>query len=271
MTKVGILAVRDRVDLLLVDWVLVLVKPLATSPQLGTLVTKLASQKLRCLNNLSDVARHRRRPNTVKLLLLLLAVSSRTVGNVSTGQNSAANEQQRQSHEKSISTYSNSLKNSVRGLSLFEMSRKRAVDEEDEIYIEEEETRPLGPLATYADVPKTEMDEWTTALAGFPCDVVSDVFLGWCRESRWTGFIPAPPPPPTPEQLVGPPKVELTAKGLPSFRCARPEKPGYYLCPEHQSDGWCEAEDEDEVLDLYEVLEWAYDDGLCEAGSALDV
>ena len=136
---------------------------------------------------------------------------------------------------------------------------------------EEEVVVPPPAVATYDDVPKAEMDLWATKIEGFPCAVVSDVFLRWIKESRWTGFIPPPPPPPSPAFMAQPPNVELTAKGLPSFRCARPEKPGYYLCPEHQSGGWCEAEDEDEVLDLYEVLEWAYDDGLCEAGSALDV
>lgn len=150
------------------------------------------------------------------------------------------------------------------------MSKRPAEDEypDDE---QVEESKPIGPLATYADVPVAEMDKICSVLEGFPCNAVSDVFLRWIKESSRTGFIPPPPPLPTPEQLAGPPKVELTAKGLPSFRCGRPERPGYYLCPEHQSGGWCECEDEDAVLELYEVLEWGFLDGLCEAGSALDV
>lgn len=147
------------------------------------------------------------------------------------------------------------------------MSRKRAADEE-EIDIEEEDTRPLGPLATYADVPKTEMDEWTTALAGFPCDVVSDVFLRWCRESRWTGFIPAPPPPPTPEQLAGPLKVELTAKGLPSFRCGRTrDADAMWLCSEHYRVAALFRQTD---LAVAEKRVWYFMEP-CWAGSALDV
>lgn len=145
---------------------------------------------------------------------------------------------------------------------------------------EEEVVVPPPAVATYDDVPKAEMDLWATKIEGFPCAVVSDVFLRWIKESRWTGFIPPPPPCPTPEQLAGPPKVELTAKGLPSFRCRHIlTKYTCFCVPCERADSTFEEKGADESrMDEEEWLELGDEEepyGVwverCLSGSALDV
>ena len=142
------------------------------------------------------------------------------------------------------------------------MAKRAAADIDDELI---EDSRPVGPIATYADVPVALMDKWATQLEGFPCNAVSDVFLRWAQESGKTGFIPPPPPRPTPEQLAGPPKVELTAKGLPSFRCVFGASIDAWICRLHL----------DTVLVSGRLgpleIEWDVKTTRCGAGSALDV
>ena len=132
---------------------------------------------------------------------------------------------------------------------------------------EEEVVVPPPAVATYDDVPKAEMDLWTTKIEGFPCAVVSDVFLRWIKESRWTGFIPPPPPRPTPAQLAGPPKVELTAKGLPSFRCVFSTRTLAWTCQPHFETILVSAM---AMLGPLEI-QWDVKTTRCGAGSALDV
>jgi len=118
---------------------------------------------------------------------------------------------------------------------------------------------------TYADVPVEQFNQWCTMIAGMPCESVSQAFLGWIQESPKTGFIPPPPPPPSAEFMAGRPNVELTAKGLPSFRCGRPRDiNAMWLCTGHHYNRVGES------LDALPSGAW-YPTATCCTGSALDV
>lgn len=133
---------------------------------------------------------------------------------------------------------------------------------------------PAKPLKTYADVPVAEMDALCTRIQAeqgeaYPSNAVSSVFLGWIRESSKTGFIPPPPPAPSPAFMAQPPNVELTAKGLPSFRCGRERDPSMmWLCSAHNSIAVPFRHGDLAVVDMPRV--WRFE-APCWVGSALDV